>query len=704
MNIIGKKAKILCCLLAFFLLSASCPKVHAAEDESSEVESNEEETIEAETNDEEKLLAPYFIILDDENSSSIEQFPLRSTDVAANINGMIAEIYVTQTYTNTGDTPINARYVFPTATGVAVHGMKMRIGNELITAQIKEKEEAKAEYNEAKSEGKSASLMEQKRPNVFTMDVANIMPGDVVSIELHYTQLITPEDGTYEFVFPTVVGPRYSAPTVSSTVSGGDSVSDNDDDWIASPYLMDGATPPGDYNIVVNLSTGVPISEVKCKTHAVVIEKPNASNAQITLANPDDYAGNRDFILKYKLSGENIQSGLLLTSGQAGDGSTDNENFFMLTIQPPERYEPEDIVPREYIFVLDISGSMSGYPLDTAKDLIRDLVSSLDEEDTFNLILFASDITQFSRKSLPASEKNVKLAMDLIDWAKGGGGTSLLPALETATSIPEQEGYARSIVIITDGYVSNDREIIDYIGENMQDASFFSFGIGSSVNDYLIKQIAGCGLGESFVVTDSEDAADAVQRFRTYIEAPLLTDISISFDGFGAYDVEPSVPSILYAEQPIVLFGKWMGNPYGTITISGKAGDQNYIQEIPIGNVTIDKESEAIRYLWARTHLDRVAGYGSVRNDASVKEEIVQLGLEYNLITPYTSFIAVSEIIRNTDEESTDVDQALPLPQHVSNLAVGGGYSAYSEPEILLLVLPLAAIVLIGKKRKSILL
>lgn len=704
MNIIRKKSKILCCLLAFFLLSASCPKVYAAEAESSKSDATEssEENTKEENSEEEKLLAPYFIILDDENNSSIEQFPLRSTDVNANINGMIAEIYVTQAYTNNGDTPINARYVFPTATGVAVHGMKMRIGNELITAQIKEKEEAKTEYNEAKSEGKSASLMEQKRPNVFTMDVANIMPGEVVSIELHYTQLITPEDGLYEFVFPTVVGPRYAAPTTSTTVSGGNSASENDDDWIASPYLMDGTTPPGDYNITVNLSTGVPISEVTCKTHAVFIQKPNASNAQITLANPDNYAGNRDFILKYRLSGENIQSGLLLTGGQAGDGSTNSENFFMLTIQPPERYEPEDIVPREYIFVLDISGSMSGYPLDTAKELIRDLVSSLDEEDTFNLILFASDVTQYSRKSLPASTKNVKLAMDLIDWAKGGGGTSLLPALEKATAIPEQEGYARSIVIITDGYVSNDREIIDYIGGNMKDASFFSFGIGSSVNDYLIKQIAGCGLGESFIVTDSEDAADAAQRFRTYIEAPLLTDISISFDGFGAYDVEPSVPSILYAEQPIVLFGKWRGNPYGTITISGKAGDQNYIQEIPIGNVTIDKDNEAIRYLWARTHLDRVAGYGSVRNDSSVKEEIIQLGLEYNLITPYTSFIAVSEIIRNTDEESTDVDQALPLPQHVSNLAVGGGYSAYSEPEFLLLILPMVAIVLIGKRRRNI--
>lgn len=184
MSIIRKKKRILCCLLAFLLFAAYVPKVYAAEEDDGE---------------EDKLLAPYFIIQDNENgASSLEHFPLKATNVKANVNGMIAEIYVTQTYANEGETPINARYVFPTSSEVVVHGMTMIIGNEIITAQIKEKEEAKAEYEEAKSEGKSASLLEQKRPNVFTMDVANIMPGDVVSIELHYTQLITPEEGVYE--------------------------------------------------------------------------------------------------------------------------------------------------------------------------------------------------------------------------------------------------------------------------------------------------------------------------------------------------------------------------------------------------------------------------------------------------------------------------------------------------------------------------
>ena len=700
-SITGKGRKWICCILALLLFVSSCPAVCAMEKNSFNSSndagdsSDTEGADAAEESEEDKLLAPYFIIQGaGGDASSVEHFPLKSTDVVTNINGVIAETYVSQTYVNEGDTPINANYVFPTSSSVIVHGMTMVIGNEKITAQIKEKEEAKVEYEEAKSEGKSASLMEQKRPNVFTMDVANIMPGDTVNIELHYTELITPKENTYEFIFPTVVGPRYAPPAAAE---GEGSDSSAEDDWVASPYLVEGVTPPGNYNITVNLSTGVPITEVTSKSHAIRIIKSDDSTAQITLADPDNYAGNRDFILKYKLTGEEVQSGLVLSGGQA-DGSSQAENFFMLTIQPPERFETEDIPPREYIFVLDVSGSMFGYPLDTAKELIRDLVTNLNETDTFNLILFANESTMLSPDSLPATAQNIKAAVKMIDEQEGGGGTSLLPALEDAIAIPKESDAARSIVIITDGYISNDSEIISCITDNMKNASFFSFGIGSSVNDYLIKQIAGCGLGESFIVTDSEDAAESAANFRTYIESPLLTDISVVYRGFDVYDVEPSVPSILYASQPIVLFGKWHGKPGGTITITGKAGGEEYVQEIPVSNVTVDRKSEAIRYLWARTHLDRIAGYGSIRNDESVKEEITQLGLEYNMVTPYTSFIAVSEIIRNTEGEGTDVDQPLPLPQRVSGLAVGGGYRSYSEPGMYLLLLPLAAALFIKRK------
>lgn len=704
-----KRSKSLVSLLSALLLLTACPfPVHAGEEE-----------------DEEKLLAPYFVIQSEGADVSTDYFPLKSTEVTTNINGVIAETYVVQTYVNEGDKPINAQYVFPTSSTATVHGMTMEIGSHRVTATIKEKEEAKEEYEEAKEEGKSASLLEQRRPNVFTMDVANVMPGDTARIELHYTELVVTREGVCEFVFPTVVGPRYVTPedagspvadaavpdremstdgsqdgaaegTVEEEDSPDTTVTNGDgaDGWAASPYLPEGVLPDSEYHITVNLSTGVPIADVSCKSHEIKVEQENGSQARITLANPEDYAGNRDFILKYRLTGESVESGLVLTE-------TNSEKYFFLTVQPPERYVPDDIPPREYIFVLDVSGSMYGYPLDTAKDLIRNLVTGLRDTDRFNLVLFSDDTYLLSTKSLAANSGNIQAAIDLIDEQEGGGGTSMLPALQTAVSVPMKEDVARSVVIITDGYISNEDEIYDLINRNMDAASFFSFGIGCSVNDYLIKGIAQCGMGESFLVTDSEDAAESAQRFASYIEAPLMTGITVDYEGFNVYDVATSTPSILYAQKPLILFGKWRGEPTGTITVSGKAGGEDYVQEIPVADAAVDTEDESIRYLWARTKLDQLAGYGSTRNDDSVKKEITQLGLDYNMTTPYTSFVAVVEEIRNPEGESQDVNQANPLPLQVSNLAVGGGYTAYSEPGGILLGAILTVVSFYGALRQK---
>jgi len=685
-----KPQKILCALLCILLFSTSGISVLAAGEKSAETNAGA-----SGEDDKDRIQAPYFLITSENptgQDAATDCFPLKATSVTTCLNGVIAETYVVQTYANEGNVPINARYVFPTSSRTTVHGMKMQIGSQVVTAQIKEKEEAKEEFETAKSEGKSASLLEQKRPNVFTMDVANIMPGDTACIELHYTELITPVEGVYEFVFPTVTGPRYSPASDSSKDDRNSDISGQaEDNWIASPYLPEGAVPYGEYHITVNLSTGVPIAEISCKSHQIAVEKEGDSQARITLSDAEDFAGNRDFILKYKLTGESVQSGLVLTSTPKGR-TEQKENYFMLTIQPPERFTLDEIPPREYIFVLDVSGSMWGYPLSTAKDLIKDLVSNLRDIDRFNLVLFSDDTILLSPESLSATQHNIQSAIDLIDKEEGGGGTSMTPALRDALEIPSQDDAARSIIVITDGYVSNETEIFDLITQNMDSASFFSFGIGSSVNDYLTNGIAQCGMGETFTVTDKADADECAARFRTYVESPLLTDISIDYDGFQVYDVEPSTPSILYASKPIVLFGKWKGTPSGTVTVTGKAGDQEYVQQIPLNDLAVDEDSEAIRYLWARTRLDKLAGYGSVRNDSSVKDEITQIGLEYSMTTPYTSFIAVIDIVRNETGDSRDVDQALPLPLHVSNLAVGGGYSAYSEPGDVLLLLAAAAV------------
>lgn len=670
-----KKKRILLTILSIVLLFTMHNPVAYAQEEN--------------TTEEDRTFAPYFYV---ENAdASTDSFPLKETNVTTNISGVIADTYVTQVYANEGETPISARYVFPASTKVSVHGMKMTVGNQIVTAKIKEKEEAKEEYDKAQSEGKTASLLEQQNPNVFTMDIANIMPGDTISIELHYTEFINPVEGTYQFIFPTVVGPRYAAP------ANRDDDSVNTDEWIASPYLAEGSTVTGKYNINVNLSTGVPITGLTSKSHKINIDWDDNSVAHVSLSDPKAFAGNRDFILDYKLTSQDISSGLALSTGE-------NENFFMLTVQPPERYETTDIPEREYIFVLDVSGSMNGYPLDTAKELISNLVSNLRETDSFNLILFSGDAALLSESSLPATSRNIRKAIRLIDNQQGYGGTNLSTAVETALKLPSTEDVSRSIVIITDGYVSGETDTFDLIQENLGAASVFPFGIGTSVNRYLIEGIAAAGQGEAFIVTDKEDATETAERFRTYITSPILTNMQITYDGFDVYDVEAGTLSTLYAQKPIIVFGKWRGEPSGTIRLTGKTGKKDYTLEIPVAEASTSSDNSALPYLWARKRLERLTDYGTYKDNPDIKEEVTQLGLTYNMLTSYTSFIAVLDVVRNDTGNSTNVDQPNPLPLQVSNLAVGGGYKIGSEPKDIILLIGVTGIVCLrlvrNKKQK----
>lgn len=688
---------------------------------------------EPEKQDRDQTGAPYFYVETDD--VSVDSFPLKKTSVTADINGVIADIHVVQSYANEGTSPINACYVFPASTKVTVHGMQMQIGSQLVTAKIKEKEEAKEEFEEAKEEGKSASLLSEERPNVFTMNIANIMPGDKVSVDLHYTELLTPTDGVYQFVYPTVSGPRYVGPVIDD--------SGTREEWTATPYLPEGTDPKDQYDIRVSLSAAVPITELASGSHEIMVDWEGNTSAVVSLADASDYAGNRDFILDYRMTGQDISTGLMLNKGE-------NENFFMLMVQPPERCDMENIPPREYIFVLDISGSMSGYPLQTAKELIRNLVSDLRETDTFNLILFSGASIQMSEKSVPANKENINKAIQIIDRQEGSGGTELAPALREAIAIPGKADVARSIVVITDGYIYGEEEIFEIIHENTGSMDFFPFGIGRGVNRNLIEGIAKTGQGEPFVVTEQEEASEIAGKFKTYIQSPVMTDINVKFDGFDVYDVEPAVLPTLFAQRPIVLLGKWRGEPAGTVQITGKTGTGDYVQTISLadtvsagsapeqnesdvnaeyvrntdtagaylsgsaGNAADGKtsngsvfaaqvvnaqavtavtlESDVLSYLWAQKRIERLTDYGLNKNNPDVKTEVTQLGLTYNILTPYTSFIAVTETIRNPDKNSTDVDQPLPLPLEVSNFAIGG-YLFGSEPSEILLIALLLLII-----------
>ncbi len=627
---------------------------------------------------EDKTLAPYFFVKGD---PSVDSLPLKDTRVDIAVSGVIADVMVVQAYRNEGSRPINASYVFPASTRAAVYGMRMKIGDQIIVAKIKERQAAKKEFDEAKEQGKSASLLEQDRPNVFSMSLANIMPGDQVDIELRYTELLVPTDGVYEVVFPTVVGPRYSSETELSERKG--------HRWIKSPYLREGKKPTSTLHISTRVSAGVPIQDLTCASHKIAPQWVSATVAQLSLDEANAFQGNRDFVLRYRLAGNQITSGLLLFQGEG-------ENFFLYMAQPPQRVESDDIPAREYIFVVDVSGSMEGFPLNTSKQLLKDLIGQLKPTDLFNVVLFAGDSSILSEKSLEANQQNIARAIRLLEEQRGSGGTELLPAIKQAMSVPRAANISRSIVLVTDGYISGEQGVFDYIRDNLNECNVFSFGIGTSVNRYLVEGVARAGMGEPFIVTQESEAAAIAAKFREYIQSPLLTDIEVRSNGFDTYDVYPGRLPDLLAQRPVILFGKWRGPVGGTFELRGRTGRGEYFTSFDVAGAQPDEGNRALRYLWARSRISELSDYGSGSVSPERVKEIVSLGLKYNLLTQYTSFIAVRELVVNPNGQAENVEQPLPLPMGVSDMAVG------SEPELVWLVVAsiLLALVMLVRSRQ----
>jgi Ca-activated chloride channel family protein len=605
--------------------------------------------------DTDKTLSPYFFVRSED--PEVDRLPLKSTSVNVDLAGVIADVTVTQVYRNEGQRPIEAVYVFPASTKAAVCAMKMTIGERIITAQIREREQARHEYEQAKQEGRSASLLEQQRPNVFQMNVANILPSDVIEVELKYIELLVPTDKVYEFVYPTVVGPRY--------VGASEGEARTPENWVANPYLHEGEPPPYTFDIALNLAAGVPIKQAISPSHKVNIRYKDASRATVTLDPDDQYGGNRDFVFRYTLSGGRIETGLLLYEGE-------KENFFLVMMQPPKRITEKQIPAREYIFIVDVSGSMHGFPLNISKKLLKDLIGNLRPNDMFNVLLFAGGSSIMSERSLPASSANIQRAITMIENQRGGGGTELLPALQRALSLPRPEGFSRTVVIATDGYVTVEKEAFDLIRAHLGDANMFPFGIGSSVNRYIIEGMARAGMGEPFIITRPEEAGNKAEAFRKLIQTPVLTGIRLDFGKFQAYDVEPpAIPDVL-AERPVIVFGKWRGKPEGNIRIEGIAGSRPFKEDIPVKRIKPLRTNQALRYLWARHRIALLSDYNSLAPTDERVKEVTALGLTYNLLTAYTSFVAIDKLIRVKDAQATQVVQPLPLPQGVSDLAVGG--------------------------------
>jgi len=632
-----------------------------------------------------RTLSPYFFVRGD---GATEQLPLRSTDVDVAVAGVIADVRVRQQYRNDGKTPIEAEYVFPGSTRAAVYALTMTIGERKVVAEIREKQKARAEYDAAKAAGKSAALLEQQRPNVFKMNVANILPGDVVEVELRYTELIVPGGGTYEFAFPTVVGPRYVTQKEQDAATPRDA-------WQSNPYLHAGEEPTAGFTLHAAINSGIPIKDTASTSHKVRVAYRDANRADVELLPEPGNGPNRDFILRYQLAGGGIESGLMLYE----DGA---DKYFLAMIEPPRRATPAQITARDYVFIVDVSGSMNGFPLEVTRTLLRNLLRNLKPTDTFNLLLFAGTSATLSGAPLPATPDNLQRAIDFIDRQQGAGGTELLSALRRALALPGSEGRSRSIVIATDGYVSVEAEAFDLIRENLGRANVFAFGIGSSVNRYLIEGMAHAGQGEPFIVTGDIEAEARAEDLRRYITSPVLTKTTLSAQGFEISEVEPpGIPDVL-AERPVIVFGKWRGERRGKLVLDGLGGEGRFRREFDVARAPSSASNAALRYLWARSRIQRLDDYQHLNDDPERVAEITRLGLEYHLLTNYTSFIAVDHVVRNPRPgDSQTVKQPLPMPQGVSDHAIGVPMPTVPEPELIALVGIAGAVAAWARRRKA---
>ena len=403
---------------------------------------------------------------------------------------------------------------------------------------------------------------------------------------------------------------------------------------------------------------------------------------ELALADSERLSGNRDFILRYRLAGEEIAAGLLLYRGP-------DENFFLLVAEPPQVVASDEVPPREYVFVLDVSGSMNGFPLNTAKTLMADLAAGLRPSDMFNIVVFADGSETFAPASVRATPANVARALQFVGRKNGGGGTELRAALERAVTLPRQGDVARSIVLVTDGYIEAESDVFDYIRTHLDDTSVFAFGIGSSVNRHLIEGVARAGLGEPFIVTEPGEAAEAAVRLRRYIESPVLTGIDVRFEGFDAMTsnraggrplCQPSRGGVWQVARR----GDRVRRDFGDRPVAGHTR-----RSIPVSSASEDANHAALRHLWARTRIAELSDFGPRDPSEEGKAEILSLGLTYGLLTRYTSFVAVQEIVRRTADGADQVDQPLPLPAGVSDLAVG--VTSGAEPDVVWL----AAIVVV---------
>src|SRR5437667_10776992 len=472
-----------------------------------------------------------------------------------------------------------------------------------------------------------------------------------------------------------VVGPRYipGHATGAQPNASGDGFAPNTDQVPDASRITPQPVPEGmrvghDVSIDLTLDAGVPIDGLSSKTQEVDVERSDDHRAHVRLKDQATIP-NKDFVFRYDVAGKKFSDALLTHSSANG-------RFFTLILQPPERVTVEDVTPKELVFVLDTSGSMSGFPIEKAKETMKLALDNLYPADTFNLITFSGDTRILFAEPVPATSENLKKAQAFLSASSGYGGTEMMKAIKAALDPSDAQGHVRIVCFMTDGEVGNDMEIISEVQKH-PNTRVFAFGIGSSVNRFLLDKVAEYGRGEVEYVALNDDGSAAARRLHGRVANPLLTDLSIGWNGLPVADVYPQRIPDLFSAKPVILTGRYTAAGKGVVRLKGKMSGKDFVREISIDFPESETQHDVLASLWARQRIDDLmgqdyAGMQQANMRPELKETITQIGLEYQLMTQFTSFVAVEEMVVTDGGRPRRIDVPVEVTEGMNRAAVFG--------------------------------
>jgi Ca-activated chloride channel homolog len=593
--------------------------------------------------------------------------PLDEIDVRAAITGLATRVELTQGFRNSYAEPLEATYIFPLPPRSAVTAMRMEADGRVVDGVLKERGEAREDYDRAITEGKRASIAEEDRPGVFTMRVGNIMPGERVTVHLTLAGQLPYEDGAATFRFPLVVAPRYipGTPLPDGQVGTGtapDTDAVPDASRISPPVLLPGFPNLVRLSVGVDIDpAGLPVTGIESSLHTVVTEGRHVR------LDPGERA-DRDFILRLRLGSDDAVTTSLAVLPDKDPGNDTEGGTFALTLVPPTGRTSR---PRDVVLVLDRSGSMGGWKMIAARRAAARIVDTLDSADRFAVLAFDNLVE--TPPALPdglvdATDRNRFRAVEHLAGLEARGGTEMLAPLRQAAGLLATDGDRdRVLVLVTDGQIGNEDQILSELSSRLSGVRVHTVGVDRAVNEAFLQRLAGLTGGRCELVESEDRLDEAMQHIHRRIATPLVTGLRVTSAGPLVLDADTLAPQPLpdlFAGAPVVIGGRFTGPPTGAVTVMGDDGWQTTVTATPSDNTGLGA-------VWARARIRDLEDQYVI--GGQTEREIVETSLRHGVLSRFTAFVTIDDRVVNEASRTHQVTQPVQSPSGWDSLAVSAG-------------------------------